>query len=131
VVGRQTVIGKGLAIAQATIDGFLGVQKALASAPPPFNFIAAAAVGAAALINIKKIVSTKVPGQSGGGGGAIPNLVPAGVPTIPQRQVGTTQLDSQSLNQIGNATARAFVVESDVSSSQERIRRLNRAARLG
>jgi hypothetical protein len=129
VVGRQTVAGKALAVAQATIDGFLGVQKALASAPPPFNFIAAAAVGAAALINIKKIVSTKIPGQSGGGG-AVPNLAPAGAPPIPQAQVSTTQLDSNSLNAIGNAAYKTYVVSSEVSSDQEMIRRVNRAARL-
>jgi hypothetical protein len=130
VVGRQTAAGKALAIAQASIDGFLAVQKALASAPPPFNFIAAAAVGVATLANIKKIVGTKIPGQ-GGGGGAVPSgLVPA-TPNIPRPQQQTTALDRNSLNQIGNASARAFVVESDVSGSQERIRRLNRAARLG
>lgn len=48
-------IGKAAAIAQATIDGILAVQKALASAPPPFNFIAAAAVGVATAANVAKI----------------------------------------------------------------------------
>jgi hypothetical protein len=128
LVGRETVAGKALAVAQATIDGFLAVQKALASAPPPFNFIAAATVGAATLANVRKIIATKIPGK---GGGAPVGQVPSfQAPPIPEPQRATTQLDQNSLNQIGNATTRAFVVESDVSSSQERIRRLNRAARL-
>ena len=41
-----------------------------------------------------------------------------------------TQLDSQTIQQLGSATNRAYVVESDVTNSQERIRRINRAARL-
>jgi len=39
-------------------------------------------------------------------------------------------LDQNQVNQMASATARAFVVESDVSGNQERIRRLNRAARI-
>lgn len=41
---KLAALGKAAAIAQATIDGVLAVQKALASAPPPFNFIQAAIV---------------------------------------------------------------------------------------
>lgn len=129
VVGRETAAGKAFAVASATIDGFLAVQKALASAPPPFNFIAAASVGVATLANIRKIIATKIPGQSSGGG-AVPSGLTQNAPTIPNPQRTTTALDRNSLNQIGNATARAFVVESDVSNTQERIRKLNRAARL-
>ena len=130
LLGRHTVAGKSLAIAQATIDGFLAVQKALASAPPPFNFIAAATVGVATLANIRNIIKTKVPGQAGGGGGSVPSGLAANIPSIPRPNQTTTQLDQGSINQIGNATSRSFVLESDVSSSQERIKRLNRAARL-
>jgi hypothetical protein len=63
-------IGKAAAIAQATIDGILGVQKALASAPPPFNFALAAAVGVAAAVNVSKIASSgyKSGGYTGNGG---------------------------------------------------------------
>jgi hypothetical protein len=48
-------IGKAAAIAQATIDGILAVQKALASAPPPYNFALAAAVGVATAANVAAI----------------------------------------------------------------------------
>jgi hypothetical protein len=51
-------IGKAAAITQATMDGYVAVQKALASAPPPFNYALAAAVGAATAGNIAKIVGT-------------------------------------------------------------------------
>jgi voltage-gated potassium channel Kch len=41
-----------------------------------------------------------------------------------------TQLDAGTIQQLGSATGRAYVLESDVTNSQERIRRINRAARL-
>lgn len=55
--GNKTIsaIGKSAAIANATIDGYAAVQKALASAPPPVNFALAAAVGAATAANVAKI----------------------------------------------------------------------------
>jgi tape measure domain-containing protein len=52
---KLAAIGKVAAIIQATIDGVLGVQKALASAPPPWNYALAAAVGVAAAVNVAKI----------------------------------------------------------------------------
>ena len=62
-------IGKAAAIAQATIDGVLAVQKALASAPPPFNFALAAAVGVSAAVNVAKIAGLKDGGEVTGPGG--------------------------------------------------------------
>jgi hypothetical protein len=55
------MIGKAAAAGQATIDGIAAVQKALASAPPPFNFALAALVGVATAANVAKIVSQRPP----------------------------------------------------------------------
>lgn len=60
-------IGKAAGIATATIDGIGAVQKALSSAPPPFNFALAALVGVATAANIAKIASAKPPGRQQGG----------------------------------------------------------------
>jgi len=67
-------IGKAAAVSQATIDGYAAVQKALASAPPPFNFALAALVGAATAANVAKIAGvglqsgiTNVPKNASGG----------------------------------------------------------------
>lgn len=62
-------IGKAAAIAQATIDGILAVQKALASAPPPLNFVLAAAAGVAAAVNVAKIAGLAEGGPVTGPGG--------------------------------------------------------------
>lgn len=70
LIGQESVAGKALAIGQATIDTYVGANKALASAPPPFNYVAAAAVIATGLMNVKKIISTKVGKKDTAGSGA-------------------------------------------------------------
>jgi hypothetical protein len=62
-------IGKAAAITQATIDGVLAVQKALASAPPPLSYVLAAAAGVAAAVNVAKIAGLKDGGTVDGQGG--------------------------------------------------------------
>jgi len=136
LVGKQTAAGKVLGIAQATINTFIGASEVLRSQstiPEPFGTISkianVAAIIATGMSAVKNIVKTKVPGYSAGSGGSA--SVSTSAPITPQLPNATrTTLDQQQLNQIGNATVRAFVVESDVSGSQDRIRRLNRAARL-
>ena len=59
-------IGKAAAVTQATIDGVLAVQKALASAPPPANYALAAAVGVSAAANVASILSANLGFQTGG-----------------------------------------------------------------
>jgi len=136
LIGQQTVAGKVLAVAGATIDTYAAVAAVLKNAAktpaggiPGYAIAQAVSVGLFGLLNVKKIIATKVPGA--GGGGQAPNLAVQS-PLTPQRpQNTTTQLDQTSLNAIGNATTRAYVLESDVSGNQERVRRLNRAARIG
>ena len=60
-------IGKAAAVAQATIDGYVAVQKALASGPPPWNFIQAGAVAAATGVQVAGILSTNVGSFATGG----------------------------------------------------------------
>ncbi len=57
---RFAGIAKATALANATIQGFLAVQRALASSVPPFNFIAATAVGIATAANVAKIASVSL-----------------------------------------------------------------------
>lgn len=125
LVGKQTLAGKILGIASATINTYVGVTKALASFSPPVNFIMAAASLAAGLITIRKIVAVQIPGKSGGG--SAPAVAAPLVPRLPE----ATRLDQTQLNTIGNAANRSFVLEHDVSTNVERVRRVNRAARIG
>ena len=59
---KEFEVGKAAAVVNATIQGFLGAQRALGSAPPPVNFILAAAVGAVALRNVMSIKNQKMTG---------------------------------------------------------------------
>lgn len=135
--GKHTAAYKVLATAQAIMDTYtsaVSAYKSMVGIPIVGPGLAAAAAGVAiatGLKNIREINKVQVPG--GGGGISVGSLSTAGVqaPLSPTPQVSTTQLDQGQINQIGNATVRAFVVESDVSGNQERIKRLNRQARLG
>lgn len=133
-VGRNTVAGKALSIAQATIDTYAGANKALATYPPPFGAIAAGTVILSGLLNVKKILSTKLPkppGSNVSDSASAPSISATAPisPNIPV-QATLTQLNQQSINQLGSATNRSYVLESDITNSQERITRINRAARL-
>lgn len=137
IIGKETAAGKALAIAQAVINTWLGVTQVLAAKsvlPEPIATISkianVVAIAAAGFSAVKNIVKTPIPGGRGGGGGGAASIS-APAPIQPQAQVTNTRLDQNSLNQIGNAANRAYVLESDVSSQQERVTRLNRAARLG
>ena len=63
---KLAAIGKAAAISQATIDGVLAVQKALASAPPPMNYILAGSIGVATAANVAQIASTPTGFMTGG-----------------------------------------------------------------
>jgi len=136
-VGQNTVAGKALAVAQATIDTYTGATKALATYPPPFGAIAAGTVVLAGLLNVKKIVSTqipKLPGAKGGGGSvSTPAIATPTIPTVqtPQIQTGTgINATAQIAQTIGAAQKpiEAYVVSQKVSSQQALDRRTNRAA---
>lgn len=137
LLGKQTVAGKALAIAATVMDTYQSATasyKSLAGIPivgPALGFAAAAAAIGAGLANVKRIISTPIPGQ--GGGGSAPSIDSGGMaaPLVPRPQVTNTALPQDQLNQIGNAAVRAYVLESDNTSSQEKITRINRQARLG
>jgi hypothetical protein len=123
IVGENSKFGKGIALVQAIRDTYAGANLALASAPPPFNFISAAAVIAGGLVNVKKITATKAPQApsfargAGGGGGSV--SVPT--PQAPSFNV----VGASSNNQLAETIAgqnkqplKAYVVASDVSTAQ-------------
>ena len=55
------------AIAEATMNAYQAITKALATLPPPWSFAMAGAVGALALAQVAKIGSQKPPGKALGG----------------------------------------------------------------
>ena len=87
-----------------------------------------AVIGIAATI---KATATGLKGLNSGGAPSAPSIGAAAgtsAPLTPQAQ--STRLDQGSINAIGQASARSYVLESDITSGQERIQRVNRAARI-
>jgi hypothetical protein len=138
IVGKQTAVGKALGIAQALINTYIGASEVLRAKsviPEPGGTISkvinVAAIIATGIKSVKAIIGTKVPttsGGGGGGGGSVPS-VPSITPPLPP-QLATQTINPGQVDQLASATARAYVVESDVSGNQERINRLNRASRI-
>nr|WP_314751495.1 chromosome segregation ATPase [uncultured Capnocytophaga sp.] len=64
--GEHTAVGKAAAIAEATINTYLGITKALSAYPPPYNAIMAGVTGAMGFMNVNKIMSTTVKYAEGG-----------------------------------------------------------------
>jgi hypothetical protein len=120
-IGTGTGFINALDIAQKSSKG---TGPAAAFAFPIFYASQIAAVLGAAS-RAKSILQTV---KGGGGNLNIPQVPKVAAPLTPQVQ--TTNLNQGQINQLASATSRAFVLESDVSGSQERIQRLNRAARI-
>ena len=137
IIDQNSIAGKGIAIAQAIINTYQGASKAIAQGGT-FGPALAAVTIAAGLLNVKKIISTPIPsakgkgsvgGGTGGGGGSISASSAAPIQPLGE-QAQLTQLNQSSINAIGNQSMRAYVVETDVTSSQQRIAAIQQRARF-
>ena len=132
VIGKETAAGKALAISAALINTYQGISAAV-KLPFPASIPAVAFAAATGFGAVKNIIATKVPGAAGGSAGNMttPNLN-AGAPIgPPQPQAQTTSLDNRTINAIGNQAVRAYVIENDVTSNQQRIAAIRQRARFG
>ena len=99
--GKLAAIGKAAAMAQATIDGYLAIQKALAAFPPPFNFIAAGVVGVATAANVSAIAGIGF--SNGGYTGAGGVNEPAG--TVHKGEIVWSQSDIRKFGGVASVEA--------------------------
>jgi hypothetical protein len=141
IAGNGSKVGKALAIAQATISGYQGVQNAYTTAQaspitltfPAYPYIQAGLAGAFSLLQIKKIMSTDPSGSSapnlgGGAGGAGGGATP---PSF--NVVGSTGVN-QLAGAIGNreaAPVQTYVLAQNVTSAQSLQRNIIESATLG
>jgi hypothetical protein len=141
IAGKGSKVGKALALAQATISGYQGVQNAYTTAQaspitltfPAYPYIQAGLAGAFSLLQIKKIMSTDPSGSSapnlgGGAGGAGGGATP---PSF--NVVGSTGVN-QLAGAIGNreaAPVQAYVVANNVTTAQSLDRNIIQSATLG
>ena len=127
------LVAKRLAQAQAIIDTYAGANKALASAPPPWNFVAMAGVIAAGLGNVAQIEAQKAAtgadfvtsgpqmlmvGDNAGGRAHV-SVTPLSSPNIDGPQGG----GAITVNVSGNVLSQDFVEGELAENIKEAIRR--------
>lgn len=121
-LGQLAGENKGLAIAQATIDTYVGANKAFAQGGA-LGFISAGAVIASGLANIRKILQTDIPGGGGDGGGSVPAETQ---PPAPQMMSGAFELGGG----IAPEPVKAFVVTDEMTNSQDQLANIRRRATI-
>lgn len=135
------VADKALAVAKIVVDTIreISANSAYGASLGPAGIAYAATRNTIAKIRaatgIATIAATTISKFKGGStaanfgsGGAISA---SGVPIVPQQnQMQTTNISQQSINDLGNQAIKAYVVETDVTSSQQRIAAIQSRARF-
>jgi predicted DNA-binding protein with PD1-like motif len=137
---KRFKINKALAISSNIISTIVGVTNALSAQsiiPDPFGTILkvanAAAVGISGTVATAKIASQKF-NEGGGGAGGLGGSVSLPTPNVAPPTQGSTQLNSDgTIKQAkaqGTQPIRAYVVETDVTTSQKKVSSIETNAKL-
>lgn len=136
IIGQDTAVGKGIAVASATIDTYQSASTIFKQASknpittinPAYPYLMAAPAVLSGIARVKQIASVQIPNQ--GGGNSAPSVSTASPvsPVVPT--ASTTNISQDSINALGNQAIKAYVVESDVTSSQKRIEAIRQRARF-
>jgi hypothetical protein len=142
--GASSTISKALALTQIGIDTAQAISALVKNSEQnPLNSLTFGSAGltqflagivriTANIANAKRLLSSK---STSAPSFSTPSIPRPSIPSVNAiaplaAQASTTTLNQGQINQIGNVAARAYVVESDISGNQERVIRLNRAARI-
>ena len=127
LLGKNTAAGKAAAIAQATMNTYQGITQVWKSEsvlPEPFatasKIASTATVLASGLSAVKSIKSQKLP--AGASGGSISSASAPQLPQSPSFNIVGANVDNQLETAVGKQTqepVKAYVVSSDVTTSQE------------
>lgn len=132
--GEQTVANKAINVSAATIDAYVAFNRVLAEFTGPLRIVAAAAVLATGLANVKKILAVKIPGKSDRASSAGARGAGGNVFQAPDFNIVGASAQSQLAQTIAGAEAkpvRAFVVGKDITTQQELDRNTTRTASFG
>lgn len=132
ILGRETAAGKALAVSAALINTYQGITAGVKLGFPA-AIPAVALAAATGFSAVRNILAVKVPGAGSGSTGSLssPNLNTAAPIAPNQPQAATTNISAQSINALGNQAIRTYVIESDVTSNQQRIAAIQQRARFG
>jgi hypothetical protein len=137
LIGQESAAGKGIAVASATIDTYLSASSLFKNASanpitivnPAYPYLVAAPAVLSGIARVKQIMAVPIP-KGGSGGGSVPTLSTQ-APMLPQLPAAqTTNISRQSINDLGNQAVRAYVIETDVTSNQERMAAIRQRARF-
>jgi hypothetical protein len=129
----QIAISTGVGFAQ----GLDIAQKSAKAAGPgaafafPIFYATQVAAVLAAASKAKSILAQVKGGGAAAGGVTAPSIQQQAPIAPAQPQAATTNLSTQTINAIGNQAIRSYVVESDVTSNQQRIAAIQQRARFG
>ena len=134
---KNAKLQKAFAIGEATVNTYKGVTVALASAPPPANFILAAANLAAGLASIRNIIGTSEDGGGSGGGmsssgGGIGSLEVSTQPNINTSAQPSTLLNEQGqiINQQSQTQPQMWVSVAEINATNTNVRTAEERARI-
>jgi hypothetical protein len=132
VIGKETGVGKTLALASALMNTYQGISAGVKLGYPQ----AIPAVAMAALTGfgaVKNIMSVKVPKSSGsaGGGGGSMSTPPSAPPSINVVGASPTNAIAETIASQSQKPIKAFVVANDVTTQQGLDRNIVESATLG
>lgn len=150
--GKQTAAGKAAAIAAIVIEQAASISriisntaaanaKAVAASPltggmpwVALNTVSAAVSIASSIANARKSIqqiNSNAQNVSGGGAPAPSGGGAAPVAAQPSPTVTAQALNAQAINNLGNQSMRAYVLNSDIQNNEQRNAYLQRNARIG
>ena len=143
---RQFQVAKALQLSMAIMDGFKAVTTSLASSPVaigpvpnPAGIASLAFAITTSLANVAKIASTQYGSTGGGGGGGgtppatggTPDAATGGTPSFALFGQGNNMnTTSAPTDKETSLTVKAVVVESDVTSTQNKVKKMQENATL-
>lgn len=135
ILGKQTVAGKAVAVASATINAIEGAAKSftsLAAIPivgPALGAVAAAGALVAGYARVKSILKVKIPGAADSASASLPSAPASAVPSV---NANTGALIGQAAQQNTNLQQpqRVFVLESDITDTQNRVANIEQNAQF-
>ena len=132
LVDKNSIAGKGIAIAQTGINTAQGIMQAFATLPTVPAIVAAALVGATGIAQTIKIAKTKIPSATGSGfvGGGVGGGGGAPKPPAFNLVQGTKSNQIADSVQSGTQPVKAYVTSKDVTSRQEMYRNIEGGASL-
>ena len=139
---RQFQIQKTMQLSSAILDGFKAASASIAMNPPvtPIGIAALVATISASVATITKIATTQYGAKSAGGGGAGGSTAPMGGGATPNTggtpsfslfgQGNNMNTTSAPEDKETSLTVKAVVVESDVTSTQNKVKKMQENATL-